>query len=265
MRRGALIGAVLVVVLAAGAVWIGPRAWLWWQLQRTFDPETPLAEQCGDDVPDTAERLTWTASDGQRLGAAVVGDPEARTGVVLRQGASQTLCHWLEWAEETAEATGTRVLLFDRRGRGSSPGDQRLVREPEDLSEAVELLRADGVDEVVLVASSMGNSVMFASLPLLEPAPCAVVSISPVLTSGDGSGRVDGTNPSPLPATTWVTWESRNAGVDQNAAHLAAQAAAQGQQVRELAVDTEDHSRQLVANHDEVRDFIVDAVASCAP
>ena len=92
-----------------------------------------------------------------------------------------------------AEETGARVLLFDRRGRGSSPGEGNLSAEPGDTAVAVERLREDGVRRVVLAGSSMGNSIMFSAVPDLAPAPCAVVSISPVLVSSDGHGVVDGT------------------------------------------------------------------------
>ncbi|WP_162799223.1 alpha/beta hydrolase [Nocardioides sp. 616] len=242
-------------------VLVGPRAWQWWDSRRTFAPETPLAQQC-DHVPDGARRAVLRAEDGTALGAALVGDPASPLAVVLRQGASQTLCDWLPWASETAAATGAQVLLFDRRGRGSSPAAAGLAHEAEDLAGAVAGLRADGVEEVVLVASSMGNSVMFSALALLTEPPCAIAAISPVLVSRDGSGTVDGSDPGPLPPT-WVTWETRNDVVSGNAATLVARAGLPSP-VHPLPVDTEDHSRQLVANHPRAAEFVLEAVLSCA-
>jgi pimeloyl-ACP methyl ester carboxylesterase len=262
MRRLAVW--VLVGVFAVGAVVAGRVAWGWYTRHRTVPPTTALNAQC-DEVPEGAERVTLTATDGQVLGGTIVGPADATVGVVLRQGASQTICEWLPWAGDLSEATGSRVLLFDRRGRGSSPGEGNLSAEPGDTAVAVERLRADGVRRVVLAGSSMGNSIMFSTLPDLAPAPCAVVSISPVLVSSDGHGVVDGTSLRALPANLWVTWEAQNPNIEHNVDLIRDAAAAQGNPApHELGVDTMDHSRQLVLHHAEVRDLLVEAVSSCA-
>ncbi|MEZ5191927.1 MAG: hypothetical protein R2734_05105 [Nocardioides sp.] len=39
-------------------------------------------------------------------GLRLVGPPDAAYGVVLRQGASQTICEWLPWAGDVAEQAG---------------------------------------------------------------------------------------------------------------------------------------------------------------
>lgn len=242
---------------------LGPRVVDTVRGDRTVAADAALDDQCRD-VPDAARRTTLVADDGRELGAALVGDERARTAVVLRHGASQTICDWLPWADELAAGTGVRVLLFDRRGQGSSPGEPGLVHEPDDLARAVEEVRAAGVDRVVLVASSMGNSVTFAALEQITSEVCAVVSVSPVLTSADGSGRADGRSPAPLPASVFTTWETDNPAIAANADRLTTLADEQGSRVSELPVDTDDHSLALVRNHDEVRDFVTAAVASCA-
>lgn len=58
-------------------------------------------------------------------------------------------------------------------------------------------------------------------------------------------------------------WEGRNDGIVAGAAHLAEAARRQGRRVHELEVDTDDHSRQLLANHVEVAGLVERAVASC--
>lgn len=254
----------LALLVVVGGVVAGTTGWSWYQRHRTVSPDTPLAEQC-DEVPVGARRITLEGADGVVLGGALVGPEDARTGVVLRQGASQRICEWLPWAGELAAATGVRVLLFDRRGRGSSPGDGNLAAEPGDTVVAVDRLRTEGVDRVALVASSMGNSVMFSAVPQILPAPCAVVSVSPVLTSSDGHGVVDGTRLERLPDNVWVTWEAQNSAIAGSAGLIRAAAADQGRTPpHTLAVDTMHHSRQLVLNHPEVQDFLVDAVTSCS-
>lgn len=226
-------------------------------------PNTALGAQC-DNVPDGARRITLTAADGQLLGGAVVGPDDATVGVVLRQGASQTICDWLPWAGDVADATGAKVLLFDRRGKGSSPGEGNLSAEPGDTVLAVGELRSSGATRIGLVASSMGNSAMFSALPDLSEPPCLVASISPVLTSSDSHGLVDGTALEALPRNVWVTWESQNDSIAANAASIERAAAAQGLPApHALPVDTMDHSLKLVREHDEVPRFLDDAIASC--
>ena len=156
--RSRLMAGALALLLVGGVVVVGPRIIQRLTPEPTFSPETPLAEQC-DEVPRGAERITVTADDGSLLGAALVGPANATVGVVLRQGGSQTICEWLPWAGQVAEATGARVLLFDRRGHGSSPGEGNLSAEPGDTLRAIDRLRHEGQHEVAMVASSMGNSI----------------------------------------------------------------------------------------------------------
>lgn len=257
-----LLFVCVTLALLAGAVIVAPLVLDRWLDDATSAADAPLDDQCRD-VPASADRLTLKATDGRRLGAASVGDTDATTTVVVRHGGSQTLCDWLGWADEIADEHEVRVLLFDRRGEGSSPGEAGLASEPADLVDAVSLAHDEGAEKVVLVASSMGNSVTFSALPALEKEEhpiCAVVSISPVLSSGP----LDATSPAPLPATTWITWEARNPGVAGTAAQLAAQAERQGVRSESLSADTDDHSLALVKNHDEVREFVAEGVGSCA-
>jgi pimeloyl-ACP methyl ester carboxylesterase len=251
-----------LVVLAGAVVVIGVVAWRLLDDPPTYDPDTALSEQC-DDVPASAERVTLSRDDGMTLGAALVGPADAKVGVVLRQGAGQTICQWLPWAGDVADATGARVLLFDRRGQGSSPGESDLTAESADLASAAALLRRRGVDDVAIVGSSMGNSVTFSALDQLPP-PCALVAISPVLVSSDSHGTVDGTAMAALPDNVWVTWEQQNGDIVANADLIQSESDAQGgPPPRLLPVDTSDHSIGLVENHDEVRDFVIDAIDSC--
>jgi len=73
------------------------------------------------------------------------------------------------------------------------------------------------MDDVALVASSMGNSVMFRALGRLPTPPCTLVAISPVLVSSDSHGTVDGTSMVGLPDNVWVTWEEQNDELADNA------------------------------------------------
>lgn len=250
--------AVLVLALIAGIGWllIAPRIAAYQERHRTVAPDTPLAEQCVEDIPDSAERIVLTASDGTKLGGATVGASDAHTAIVLRQGAGQRICQWLPFAAELAEQAGVRVVLFDRRGRGSSPAPADLTKEPDDLQVAVRYAVEHGADRIALLASSMGNSIMFAAVGDLAPTPCAVVSVSPVLVSD-----VDGSDPRHLPAKVFVVSEERLSGTVES---LRTAADDQGAVFESLLLDTGDHSLQLVKNHDDAQRFIIDSVKTCA-
>lgn len=259
MRRLVIAGAVVVLIAAGGLV--AQRGLAYFDRHRTFEPTTALDKQC-DDVPESAQRITLTGKDGFTLGAAVVGPAKAEVGLVLRQGASQKICEWLPWADEVAEATGARVVLFDRRGRGSSPGEGNLEKEVDDTIVAMDYLTNTGTPSVALAASSMGNSIMFSAFPDVDP--CAAISISPVLISSDSFGTVDGSQLRDLPSNLWVTYETGNGGIASNAERIIAAGGAGGVVPPSLAIDTSDHSRQLLLNHPEVQQFFLDGVRSCS-
>ncbi|GGD27581.1 alpha/beta fold hydrolase [Nocardioides daphniae] len=238
--------------------WLGPKAWDAVRGDRATAADAPLADQCGD-VPDSASRLTLTARDGRALGAASVGDKGARTTVALRHGASQTLCDWLSWADALAEETGTRVLLFDRRSQGSSPGDDDLAPEPDDVAAAVALARSEGAEEIVLVASSMGNDSTWNALPRIDGEACGVISISPVVATAD----IDALDPSVFPRAVFAIHEDENASIVATAEHLLKRAAAANAATVAIPVATDDHSLWLVENHDDAEQHVTEGVASC--
>jgi len=223
--RGLSIDRSVLAILAGGAV-VAVAAVVGWRLvsaDATYDAETPLDHQCGQ-VPDDASRIVLRGDDGMRLGGALVGPADAQVGVVLRQGAGQTICDWLPWAGEVADRDRARVLLFDRRGHGSSPATADLSAEPDDLAEAVGFLRRHGVRRVVVAGSSMGNSVTFAALDELPVRPCALVAISPILRSSDSHGTVDGRAADSYPPNIWITWEEQNPVIVADAEHIEARA-----------------------------------------
>lgn len=270
-RRNLVIGrtlAILMVVMALAIVAVlGLRLKVWRDASTTVAPDSAVAQQCPDagaEALAAAERVVLTMSDGTRLGGAATGPAEAPEAVILRHGASQTICDWLQWAAQISERTGDRVVLFDRRGRGSSPGQPNLSREPEDLREVVRQVSDSGPQRIALVGSSMGNSVLFAALPGLTPAPCAVVAISPVLISGDSAGEVRGDALTSLTSNTWIVWETKNESVARAAGQIEQALSTQGLAApHRLALETTDHSWTLVTKHPQVADFVREGIASC--
>lgn len=102
---------------------------------------------------DTRE-VRFTTADGQELAGTVFG--EGSIGVVLAHMRGRDRTTWFDFARRSA-AAGHRTLAFDFRGYGGSTGtrDENLAT---DLSAAVDFLRADGAERIVVVGASMGGT-----------------------------------------------------------------------------------------------------------
>jgi len=82
--------------------------------------------------------------------------------------------------------------------------------------------------------------------------------------ASDSHGVLDGTGMTPLPDNIWVTWEQQNRDIVANVDLIRSRADEQGVPPPQLLpVDTDDHSIGLVQRHDEVQDFVFDAIDSC--
>lgn len=241
-------------------------------------PDSALGDQC-DPVPSDAKRVTLTAPDGARLGAALVGRSDARVGVVLSQGASQTLCDWLPIAEQMA-AIGAQVLVVDRRATGSSPGPANLVKEPGDVRAAANWLSQHGAANTMLLGSSLGSLSAFIAAspdgPVTAAAPpdrgapaltvpaCGVLLVSPLNSSSDGSGSLDALAVRTWPSKLWVAYEKDNPTIAEDAARIVTRVQeGGGTAVRQVAVPGRDHSIALVRGHAEIRALLDDAVRAC--
>jgi uncharacterized protein len=101
-----LAGGVLFLFgLFIGAIWL-------FQERIAFQPERgPFPLDAG--VP----RVEYTAADGQRLFAYVVGDPVAAPGLlIVFHGNADLAVRQVEWANEVVRRTGIAVMLTEYRG-----------------------------------------------------------------------------------------------------------------------------------------------------
>lgn len=98
-------GALLLFGLFIGAVWL-------FQERIAFQPERgPFPPDAG--VP----RVEYTATDGQRLFAYVVGDPGTAPGLlIVFHGNADLAVRQVEWAKEIVRRTGIAVMLTEYRG-----------------------------------------------------------------------------------------------------------------------------------------------------
>ena len=126
--------------------------------------------------------LTLTASDGVRL---VYDDEGAGAPIVLVHGYDGLRAHW-EFQRDALLQAGHRVVTIDLRCHGASDKPehgQRMARLGQDLRELIEKL---DLDDITLVAHSMGVSVslaMFAISGLDRVGRFVAIDQSPKITN----------------------------------------------------------------------------------
>ena len=270
VSAGRTVVVIAVVCVAGGGAALAVRTAQGPSAARAVAVDSSLTEQC-DAVPASAVRTTFTSTDGDRLGAALVGQGNPGPAVVLRHGASQTICDWLPWADELQRRTDAEVALYDRRGSGSSGhlasaggGD---AQDAADLVAVAEALAArvgtERPRQLVTASSSRGTRSTHAALDDLTRVDgvehCAWVAVSPVLSSTADLPTAHGER---TPVLT-LAWETERADVAATVPVLAAAAALSRWTVAETSVDTDDHSLALVRDHPVAAQAVVAAVRGC--
>ena len=257
MNRGKIVLAAAlaaVVLVVAAGLWVrtrgGDSAKNDADVGRSVAPGAPLAQQC-PTYSGSAERVSFPGDGGTTIYGSLTGPKTAKTAVVIRNGASSTICQWLPWADRISAESGARVLLFDRRGTGGTGGVANTGAEAADTAAAAAYLNEGQQVRIALVGASMGSTAVQDSVSLLPSPPCATVLVSPVVPALKA-----------LPVNTWITWETQGENVNMVATSLTQRAPA-GSPAHTLPVATRHHSGQLVREHPEVLPFITDAVKSC--
>lgn len=117
-----------------------------------------------DCAPDGARAVVAGTQDDP---AIVVTLGEGAQGIVF---APQSGADYCQWADELARYAGEgyRVASFAWSGDGAAT-----------LEAAVDVLRGEGAEDVVLVGSSKGGGFVAGVADDLEPAPVGVIALSP--------------------------------------------------------------------------------------
>jgi fermentation-respiration switch protein FrsA (DUF1100 family) len=106
-----MVVAIAVSVVVALFVVASILAWVF-QERVAFQPESPPFPEAG-----ITPRVDYIASDGQKLFAYVVGDPQHAPGLVLAfHGNADLAVRQIEWAQEIVNRTGLAVMLTEYRG-----------------------------------------------------------------------------------------------------------------------------------------------------
>ncbi|MEH0473921.1 alpha/beta hydrolase [Streptomyces hayashii] len=112
----------------------------------------------------TAKSITFKDTGGNEVAGYQTGT--GKTGVVLSHQSNNNVCSWVAGADELAES-GYRVLAVDSTGS-----------EVPEIEGAVERLRKEGAQKVLLMGASKGGTASLAAAATVKPPVAAVVSLS---------------------------------------------------------------------------------------
>ncbi|WP_030451741.1 alpha/beta hydrolase family protein [Herbidospora cretacea] len=219
-------------------------------------PDSPLADQC-DTVPPGAERVVLRAESGVRLGAAVLGPPDAQVGMAVAHGAGHTLCDWLPEMSALAGKLKVRVIVPDRRGAGSSEGDGEVGELAADLQKALTWLHDQGATRLAALGSSYGGPIAVLAAQRATTLPmCVVIAVSPL--TGIEGGVAPLAEDKPVPSL----WTVAETAFGPNATALFEQVP-QATKGRLTILPVDDHSLGLLRGHPEAMAFVEDALRTC--
>ena len=147
----ALVTAASIVVFLLGLLW-------WGQEKLVFFPQFAR----GGDVT-SLRRIDYSAADGQKLFAYVVGDSTATRGVLLCfHGNADLATLQAEWARELSARTGYTVVLAEYRGYGGLSGKPTYAATRLDAEAAYAAVRAQlraDSSAIAFFGHSLGSAV----------------------------------------------------------------------------------------------------------
>lgn len=175
---GALVVGFLVLLLC---VWS-------FQERIAFQPERSPFPDPGD-----AARVDYSAPDGQRLFAYVVGDPRPTGLIIVFHGNADLAVRWLDWAHEIEGRTGLAVMLAEYRGYMGIEGRPNYENVRLDAQGAFNFARDTlnvPMDRMVYFGHSLGSAVA-AELAVIHP-PRALLLEAPFTSAHDMAARIAG-------------------------------------------------------------------------
>ena len=176
----ALVTVAGVVVLLLGLIW-------WGQEKLVFFPQYAR----GGDA-SSVRRIDYSAADGQKLFAYVIGDSSATRGVLLCfHGNADLAALQLDWARELSARTGHSVVLAEYRGYAGLDGKPTYAATRLDAAAAYGAVRSQlGVDSanIAFFGHSLGSAV--AAELALEHEPKALLLQAPFTSAREMAPHV---------------------------------------------------------------------------
>lgn len=183
-----MIVAILISCVIALFVMASVLAWLF-QERVAFQPERPPYPEAG-----RTPRVDYVTSDGQRLFAYVLGDPQHASGLLLAfHGNADLAVRQIEWAQEIVDRTGLAVMLAEYRGYMGLEGKPTYEGSRFDAEAAYSYARdAFGIpaDRFAFFGHSLGTAIA-AELAVRHP-PRILLLESPFTSAHDMAALVTG-------------------------------------------------------------------------
>jgi fermentation-respiration switch protein FrsA (DUF1100 family) len=175
----ALLAAVYLAVIVL--VWMAQERVVWQPPRVTAMPEA------------AAQRLSYSAEDGQPLYAYLLGDARRAPGLLIAFHGNAELAAWnVSWAAEAARRTGWAVLLPEYRGYGGLGGSPDYVGSQRDARAALALARAQVADStpIAYFGHSLGSAVAAELAATRRPA--ALILLAPFSSARDMARAMPG-------------------------------------------------------------------------
>lgn len=179
---------VLIAVALVAGVFLLLLALVWWGQEKLvyFPQPAPSAHAVN------AQRLDYTAADGQQLLAYVIGDPASARGALLCfHGNADLAIYQVDWAREVNRRTGYAVVLAEYRGYMGLGGKPTYKGVQLDAEAAYEMVRSRlGVDSsrIAYFGYSLGSAV--AAELALKHEPTTLLLQAPFTSAREMAPRV---------------------------------------------------------------------------
>lgn len=184
----AAAGAVVLILMFVGVVSV-------FQERIAFQPQGPPYPSTGD-----AQRMDYSAADGQPLFAYVVGDPANASGLLLVfHGNADMAARQVDWAREVFSRTGLTVMIAEYRGYAGLAGKPTYFGSRLDADAAYAFAIGDlhvPADRIAFFGHSLGTAV--ATELATRHRPFALVLQSPFTSARDMARMLVGSRPGTL-------------------------------------------------------------------
>lgn len=185
---------VFLALLVALPAFLVALAWIFQERIAFQPPRGPWPSPAG------GTRVEYTASDGQKLFAYVVGDPSAPRGLLLAFHGNADLAVWqIDWAEEVFRHTGVTVMLAEYRGYMGLEGRPSYAGSQLDAEAAYGFARnvlKVSAARIAIFGHSLGSAIATELAEKHQPA--ALILQSPFSSARDMAGRMTGYRPAEL-------------------------------------------------------------------
>lgn len=203
------VAAFLAMLVVALVVFVSV-----FQERIAFQPQGPPYPAVDDSI-----RVNYSAADGQKLFAYIVGKAPSANGILIAfHGNADMAAYQVEWAEEIARRVGLRVMLAEYRGYAGLTGRPGYAASKLDADAAYDFARdtlAIPPGRIALFGHSLGTAIA-TELATRHP-PFALLLQSPFTSARDMAQVLFGRRPG---QTSWNLVSRIHFNTVENVSHI---------------------------------------------